>query len=471
MLIIPAIDLRNGKVVRLTKGAFDQETVYSLSPADVMQKWQREGAKLVHVVDLDGARAGRPMNQAIIQELVQKTNLRIEVGGGIRSVETASQYLDVGVDRIILGTTAIQQPEIVGQLINHYGTDRVIVGLDMKSNILSTEGWTANSGLDLKQVLKQLKSVRTVIVTDIHKDGMFTGPNFSLCQAVKDQGFDVIVSGGVGDDADVERAKQLGMSVIVGKALYEGKVKLLPKGFTKRIIACLDIANGRVVKGTQFTDLRDQGDPIELAQRYEDQGADEIIFLDIMATVENRETLYRLVSRVAETLAIPFCVGGGVRSVEDIRRLLLAGADKVSIGSAVVSNPKLVEQASAQFGAQCIVVSVDPKWNGSFWEMYTRGGRTATGVDAIQFAQQMEQAGAGELLVNSLDKDGTKQGYDVPLLHAVSQAVTIPVIASSGVGTIQHIRDAFDHTTVSAALVAGVLHSGELTIQDIKSHV
>ncbi len=469
--VIPAIDLLNGKCVRLPQGDYGTVTEYSADPIATALEFQNQGAVWLHVVDLDGARAGRPMNQAIIQELVQKTNLRIEVGGGIRSVETARQYLDVGVDRIILGTAAITRPTVLQALLQRYGSDRIVVGLDIKSNLVSTQGWTVNSGLDLEQTIQQLPNVTTVIVTDISKDGMLSGPNFSLSQPVQAAGFNVIVSGGVSSDEDIHQAQQSGTSVIVGKALYTNKVQLKPKGFRKRIIACLDIANGRVVKGTQFTDLRDQGDPVELAQRYERQGADEIVFLDIMATVDHRETLYYLVSRVAETLSIPFCVGGGVRTIKDIRALLLAGADKVSIGSAAVGNPKLIEQASAQFGAQCIVVSVDPKWNGSFWEMYTRGGRTATGVDAIHFVQQMEQAGAGELLVNSLDRDGTKQGYDLPLLQIISQAVTIPVIASSGGGTIQHIRDVFDHTNVSAALVAGVLHSDELTIQAIKSQL
>lgn len=467
--VIPAIDLLNGKCVRLQQGDYSKVTEYSADPIATALQFQNQGAVWLHVVDLDGAKAGQPVNQQVILDLVKNTQLRIEVGGGIRSLETAQYYLDQGVDRVILGTAAIKQPELVGQLIQQYGSERVVVGLDIKSNQVSTDGWTVNSGISLEQTLETLSEVKSVIVTDISKDGMLSGPNFSLCQLVKDQGFNVIVSGGVSSNDDLLQAKQLGfLGVIVGKALYEGKVALQPKGFSKRIIACLDIAKGRVVKGTHFTDLKDQGDPVELAKRYEQQGSDEIVFLDIMATIESRDTLYSLVTRVAETLSIPFCVGGGVRTVEDIRQLLLAGADKVSIGSAAVSNPDLVRQASQQFGAQCIVVSVDAKWNGTFWEIYIKGGREATGVNAVEFAEQVKQAGAGELLVNSLDRDGTKQGYDLSLLQTICSVVTIPVIASSGVGSIQHVQDVFRQTKVSAALVAGVLHSGELTINQIK---
>lgn len=466
--VIPAIDLLNGNCVRLQQGDYTKVTEYSTDPVATALTFQNQGAVWLHVVDLDGAKAGKPINQAVILDLVKNTQLRIEVGGGIRSLETAQYYLDQGVDRVILGTAAIKQPELVGQLIQQYGSERVVVGLDIKSNQVSTDGWTVNSGISLEQTLETLSEVKNMIVTDISKDGMLAGPNFSLCQRVKDKGFNVMVSGGVRSNADLDQAKQLGMSVIIGKALYEGKVTLQPNGFSKRIIACLDIAKGRVVKGTHFTDLKDQGDPVELAQRYAKQGADEIVFLDIMATVDSRATLASLVTRVAETLSIPFCVGGGVHTLENISRLLLAGADKVAIGSAAITHPALIQQASEQFGAQCIVISVDPKWNGSFWEIYINGGRSATGVNAVEFAKQMEQAGAGELLVNSLDRDGTRQGYDLPLLQAICSVVMIPVIASSGVGSIQHVQDVFRQTKVSAALVAGVFHSGELTINQIK---
>lgn len=479
--IIPAIDLLNGQCVRLQQGDYNQVTQYSNDPVTTAKQFTDQGAVWVHVVDLDGAKAGRPVNQTIIQELVEQSGLRVEVGGGIRTVESARAYLDQGVDRIILGTAAITRPTVLAALLQKYGPKRVVVGLDVKGDAVTTQGWTVNTGLSLMQSLDTFKklNLRTVIVTDVSKDGMLAGPNTALAQTVQQAGLGVIVSGGVSSEADIATVQNMSAAgMIIGKALYEGKINLQRAGFVKRIIACLDIAQGpasamatvgkRVVKGVHFTDLKDQGDAVELAQKYEDQGADEIVFLDIMATVESRDTLYELVTRVAGTLSIPFCVGGGIRTVDDIRALLLAGADKVSIGSAAIKNPELVKQAGAQFGAQCIVISVDPKWNGQFWEVFIKGGREATGVNAVDFAKQMEKAGAGELLVNSLDRDGTKQGYDLKLLQAICGVVTIPVIASSGVGTIQHIKDAFTETKVSAALVAGVLHSGELTVNQIK---
>ncbi len=472
--VIPAIDLLNGQCVRLQQGDYSQVTKYSADPIAVAKQFQDQGAVWLHVVDLDGAKAGHPVNQSIVERLVNETQLRVDVGGGIRSIEIARRYLQAGVDRVILGTAAITRPLVLQTLIKEFGSQRVVVGLDLKKNQVATEGWMVTTGNSLQSTVQQFKQagVTTLIVTDISKDGMLSGPNFDLCQTIAAAGFQVVVSGGVSSNQDIERAKHRGFSgVITGKALYEGKVTLKPNGFSKRIIACLDIAQGRVVKGTHFQDLKDQGDPVALAKRYEDQGADEIVFLDIMATVESRDTLYQLVTHVSETLTIPFCVGGGVRTVDDVRKLLLAGADKVSIGSAAIKTPALVEQASAQFGTQCIVISVDPKWNGQFWEIYVKGGREATGVNAIEFVQQMEQAGAGELLVNSLDRDGTGQGYDLPLLKAITAVVTIPVIASSGVGRVEHIQAAFQDTNVSAALVAGVLHSGQLTIQNIKSAI
>ena len=472
--IIPAIDVLGGQCVRLRQGDYDQVTQYSTDPLTVAKQFAEEGTTWLHVVDLDGAKAGKPVNQAVIARIVSESGLRVEVGGGIRTAETARQYLRSGVDRVILGTAAVQQPALVGELIQEFGRERVVVGLDVKAGNVATQGWAVNTGVTLTDALAQFKqyNLRSVIITDISKDGMLTGPNLELARLVQQAGFDVIVSGGITTETDMASVRSMNAEgMIIGKALYEGNLTIKQSGFTKRIIACLDIAQGRVVKGTHFTDLKDKGDAVELAKKYEDQGADEIVFLDIMATVEQRETLYSLVRRVAASLSIPFCVGGGVRTVDDIRALLLAGADKVSIGSAAVKTPQLVTEASQAFGAQCIVVSVDPKWNGSYWEVFIKGGREATGVNAVEFAQHIEQAGAGELLVNSLDRDGTQGGYDLKLINAISQAAHIPVIASSGVGTSRHVVEAFTNTQCSAALVAGVLHNGQLTVADIKKEL
>lgn len=237
---------------------------------------------------------------------------------------------------------------------------------------------------------------------------------------------------------------------------------------SKRIIPCLDIKDGRVVKGVHFKDLADSGDPLELAMEYYEQGADELVLLDIAATIEERKNRVELVQAVAKQISIPFSVGGGVNSVEHVRELLNAGADKVSIGSAAVTDPEFVKRAVDQFGSQAIVVSIDPKKNGQKWEVYIKGGRENSGIDAVEFAQKMEEAGVGELLVNSLDMDGTGKGFDISLLSKTTSAVNVPVIASSGAGTIDHFVEVFQKTSVTAALGASVFHNGEFTIGEVK---
>jgi cyclase len=241
-----------------------------------------------------------------------------------------------------------------------------------------------------------------------------------------------------------------------------------------RIIPCLDVHAGRVVKGVNFVDLRDAGDPVEQAALYNDSGADELCFLDITASHEGRGTLYEMVERVARRCSIPFTVGGGVRAVEDIRRLLQCGADKVSINSAAVSNPAFVAEASAKFGAQCIVVAIDAKttWNTpSGFEIFTHGGRNATGIDAVAWAARMVESGAGELLVTSMNKDGTKSGFDIPMLRAISGAVNVPIIASGGVGTLAHFLEGYKDGGATGLLAASVFHFGEFTIAQVKEYL
>ena len=237
----------------------------------------------------------------------------------------------------------------------------------------------------------------------------------------------------------------------------------------KRIIPCLDVDNGRVVKGVQFVDIKDAGDPVEVAQRYNEQGADEITFLDITATHHGRDTTYHTVERMAETVFVPLTVGGGVRKVDDIRHLLNAGADKVSINSAAIFNPEFVGEAAARFGSQCIVVAIDAKKVGdNQWEIFTHGGRKATGIDAVAWAVKMAGFGAGELLVTSMDSDGTKNGYDIALMKRITDSVNVPVIASGGVGNLQHLADGVLQGGVDAVLAASSFHFGEYTVSEAK---
>ena len=237
---------------------------------------------------------------------------------------------------------------------------------------------------------------------------------------------------------------------------------------TKRIIPCLDVDRGRVVKGVKFVGIRDAGDPVEAAKRYDQQGADELTFLDITASSDQRDTMVSVVSSVAAEVFIPLTVGGGIRSVEDIRRMLNAGADKVSINTSAVSNPDLVREASSRFGSQCIVVAIDAKRSGGGWEVYTHGGRRPTGRDAVQWARQMAEAGAGEILLTSMDRDGTREGFDLELTRQVSDAVPVPVIASGGVGALEHLAEGVSTGGADAVLAASIFHFGEHTIAEAK---
>ncbi|MHB8347861.1 MAG: imidazole glycerol phosphate synthase subunit HisF [Acidiferrobacterales bacterium] len=243
-------------------------------------------------------------------------------------------------------------------------------------------------------------------------------------------------------------------------------------GLSKRVIPCLDVDNGRVVKGVRFVDIRDAGDPVEIARRYDGQGADEITFLDITASSDNRQTMAHVVEAMAEQVFIPLTVGGGIRQVEDIRRMLVAGADKVAINTAAVANPEFVREASDHFGSQCIVVAIDAKQvkggENPRWEVFTHGGRRSTGIDAVSWALKMTEYGAGEILLTSMDRDGTRDGFDLALVRTVCDAVTVPVIASGGVGNLDHLVDGILQGHADAVLAASIFHFGEYTVGDAK---
>ncbi|MDQ2765562.1 MAG: imidazole glycerol phosphate synthase subunit HisF [Gemmatimonadota bacterium] len=238
---------------------------------------------------------------------------------------------------------------------------------------------------------------------------------------------------------------------------------------TRRVVVCLDVQAGRVVKGEQFIRLRDVGDPVELATRYESEGADEIVFLDISATADERATLLDVARHTAERLFIPLTLGGGIRSADDVSLALRAGADKVSINSAAVSRPEVLEESAARFGSQCVVASIDAKRDGDRWRVYTRGGRTRTELDAVEWARACVARGAGEILLTSIDRDGTRSGYDLELTRAVVAAVDVPVVASGGAGSASDVREVLEHGHADAALVAGILHDESTTVRAIKA--
>jgi imidazole glycerol-phosphate synthase subunit HisF len=241
----------------------------------------------------------------------------------------------------------------------------------------------------------------------------------------------------------------------------------------KRIIPCLDVDNGRVVKGIKFLSLVDAGDPVEQARRYDAEGADELVFLDITASSDRREIVTKMVRSVADEVFIPFTVGGGIRTVEDMRHILLSGADKISINTSAIQNPNLITEGALKFGCQCVVVAIDARRvpDSDRWEVFTHGGRTAVGLDAVEWAVKAQELGAGEILLTSMDRDGTKDGYDIPLTARIADAVTIPVIASGGVGTLEHIRQGLTDGKASAALAASIYHFGEFTIGQTKDYL
>lgn len=239
----------------------------------------------------------------------------------------------------------------------------------------------------------------------------------------------------------------------------------------KRIIPCLDIKDGRTVKGINFVGIRDAGDPIELAKKYMEQGADELVFLDITATIENRTTLIDLVKKIAKEINIPFTVGGGINSVEDVRNLIEAGADKVSINSSAVKNPQLISEIAQQFGSQCVVVAIDTKFEANEWKVFVHGGRTLTPLKTVNWAKEVEQLGAGEILLTSMNNDGTKAGFAIDITKQVSESINIPVIASGGAGTKAHFKEVFEQTSATGGLAASIFHYGEIPIPQLKEYL
>jgi len=480
MLVIPAIDIMNGKCVRLSQGDFAKSTIYSDNPIHIAKNFANNGAQLLHIVDLDGAKSGSPINREVIFDIARSINIPVQAGGGIRSIVQAKSYLEAGIKKIILSTAVIENPTLLRRLIKKFGNSRIVVSVDIKDGKTATHGWLKTYKKTIPDMISILKKIGVVntIVTDVSKDGLLKGPNFALTQQFINHGFNTVGAGGISSLSDIEEYNKRGaFGVIVGKAFYEGKLDLkkaqkiaaYKNNLTKRIIPCLDVKNGRVVKGTHFKNLRDAGDAVTMAKRYSECGADELIFLDIAATLENRKTLLGLVRAIAKEINIPFTVGGGIAGINDIRELLKAGTDKVSIGSMAVKNPAFVKKAVEYFGSQCIVISVDAKKQNSGWEIYIKGGTEATSLDAVKFSKQMEMLGAGELLVNSIDRDGTKKGFDLALLKTIVDKVNIPVIASSGAGSMNDFRDVFQKTDVDAALGASIFHNKKIEIEKLKN--
>ena len=479
--LLPAVDIADGQAVQLVQGVAGSEKRFG-DPVEAALRWQSAGAEWLHLVDLDAA-FGRGHNRELQAKIVGALDIKVEMSGGIRDDESLAAAMATGCRRVNIGTAALEQPDWCAAAIAEYG-DRVAVGLDVRGRTLAARGWTREGG-DLYDVLTRLdaEGCARYVVTDVNKDGMLQGPNLDLLKdvcAATDR--PVVASGGITELADLEALMGLvGDGVegaIIGTALYEGRFTLedalgltRPMSLAVRVIPCLDVDAGRVVKGINFKELRDAGDPVELARLYDAEGADELTFLDISASHEGRATTMEIVSRTAEEVFIPLTVGGGVSSVDDVDRLLRAGADKVAVNTAAIRRPELVAEIADRFGNQVLVLSVDARrapGTSSGWEVTTHGGRESAGLDAVEWAAKATQLGAGEILLNAMDADGTQDGFDLDLIRAVRREVTIPVIASGGAGAVSHFPPAVE-AGADAVLAATVFHFGTLRIAEVKS--
>ena len=485
--LIPAMDIREGKVVRLTQGDFSKQITYSNDPVAILRQFIEAGAFWIHVVNLDGALTGdfqENLSYPVILELItlsKQAGVKIQIGGGIRSIEIVEELVNKGVDRIILGTIALDDEKLL-KILSKQDKNKIAIALDTSNRTIRTKGWQFDSNLDIFHVLSKLENfgIHDFIVTDIMKDGTSTGLNTNLFLELmekKKPNTRVIASGGVSNISDVKNALLYADGVIVGKALYNGNISLTALGtflddlhnsrLIKRIIPCLDVKNGRVVKGVKFKNLRDSGDPVELARFYNENGADELVFLDISATLEGRKSMLNTIRAVAEEIFIPLTVGGGIKSIEDMTEIIKAGAEKVSINSAAINDPDLITKGAKKFGSQCIVIAIDAKKDGESWEVYSHSGTKPTGLDVLDWVKTVVDKGAGELLVTSMDKDGTNSGYDLDLIRAITDIVSVPVIASGGAGNKEHFKEAINNGA-EAVLAASLFHFNRLKIQDLK---
>ncbi len=480
--VIPSLDLLNDRVVRLTHGDFATARVYG-APEEVLESLHVPAGSRLHIVDLDGSRSGKPIATAIVRRLAHR-DLRVQVGGGIRSLDDAKRWLDCGAEKIVVGTVAADSPHLLAALVETFGTSRVIPAIDIRDGVIRVAGWEREASSSIEEVFGRIESlgIEEVLVTDISRDGALHGPSFPLYRQVRHKArVKIIASGGVSAIGDVVSLARFGnvSGCVIGKALLEGRIDLdmararvaTPNAIPERVIPCLDVRDGRVVKGINFTNIRDAGDPVEAATRYEAEGADELVILDISATDSNRQTALDTVRRVADAIFIPLTVGGGIRNVEDFRAMLRAGADRVGINTAALRNPPLIAECAAEFGVQAVVLSCDAKRVGEHWLATVRSGKELTAINAIDWCKRAEELGAGEILLTSVDRDGTSEGYDIELLRAATGVLNIGVIASGGAGTLDDFRDAIEAGGARAVLAASLFHDRVLTVGDVKRYL
>lgn len=475
MDVIPSLDLLGGRVVRLTRGDFATAHAYG-EPEAVLESLDVPHGSRLHIVDLEGSRSGAPVETQNVARLAAR-DLRVQVGGGIRSVDDARRWLDCGAQKVVIGTVAADSPNTLRAIVDALGAERVIAAVDVRDGVVRVAGWERDAQRTLAEVLASIREsgIEEILITDISRDGVMRGPSFAMYRELSAS--NIIASGGVSTIGDVVSLARLPnvSGCVIGKALLDRKIDLaeararaaMPSAIPERVIPCLDVRDGRVVKGVNFADIRDAGDPVECAKRYEAEGADELVILDISATDHGRQAALETVHRVAEALFIPLTVGGGVRTVEDFRDLLRAGADRVAINTAALRNPQLIADCAREFGVQAVVLSCDAKDG----QATVRSGKEPAGVNAVDWCVEAERLGAGEILLTSVNRDGTSSGFDIELLRAVTARVKISVIASGGAGALEHFRDAIEAGGARAVLAASLFHDHVLTVGDVKRYL
>jgi len=482
MEVIPSLDLLGGRVVRLTHGDFSTAKVYG-EPEVVLSALDVPRGTRLHIVDLEASRSGRPVELSIVERLA-KRDLVVQVGGGIRSIADARRWFECGAARVVVGTVAADSPALLASLVDAFGPQRIVPAVDIRNGVIRVAGWQRESAISIEDVFARLDAlgIPETLVTDISHDGALRGPSFRLYRELaRTTRMRIIASGGVSTVSDVvSLARQRNISgCVIGKALLERRIDLadaiarvaMPNVIPERVIPCLDVRDGRVVKGVNFVNIRDAGDPVECVRRYEEEGADEIVILDISATDANRQTALDTVRRVADSLFIPLTVGGGVRTIEDFRAMLRAGADRVAINTAALRNPQLIADCASEFGVQAVVLSCDAKRVGDRWLATMRSGKEVTAIDAVEWCKRAQELGTGEILLTSVDRDGTSSGFDIELLRAVTSVVKIGVIASGGAGKLDDFRDAIESGGARAVLAASLFHDRVLTVGEVKRYL
>ncbi len=484
MQLIPAIDLRDGRVVRLLQGRFDAETIYADDPMTVLDNYAGLGARLVHVVDLDGARAGAQGNAAAIAALAASGRAALQVGGGVRNRDTVKRLLEAGVARVVVGSAAVSEPVEVASWLQEFGPDCVVLAFDVRARRhWNTAAGHARLGTpDSAQPVGCGRSFRTArsAACALHRRGTRRCAVRPEPGAIRGRGAPIPrdLLAGVGRRARRRRPASARLRRCLRGGERPGAAGKTHAGrgvgaiLAKRIIPCLDVRDGQVVKGVRFSDHRIVGDILDLANRYRTEGADELVFYDITASPEGRSVDRDWVSRVARELDIPFCVAGGIRDVRDAEAVLNAGAEKISVNSPALADPSLIGRLARRFGSQCIVVGVDSQTVDRDYLVYQYTGdpkrSSSTARRTLDWVREAQDRGAGEIVLNCMASDGVREGYDIEQLLLVRDACRVPLIASGGAGAPGHFVDVFLRARVDGALAASVFHSGEIAIPELK---